>query len=75
MVLYAVCAGVAVGAGLLRIGYGVPLLWLLVPGYALVLAIMWISEEAFVSKPPGGDRARRGIEVARQGHRFRGPRR
>ncbi len=50
-VLYAVCAGVAAatGAGLFRIGYDIPLLWLLVPGYAAVLAIMWLSEQSFVS--------------------------
>ena len=51
LVLAAVCAGVAlsVGAGLLRIGYDIPLLYLLVPGYGLALAIMWFSDEAFVA--------------------------
>lgn len=51
LVLYAVCIGVAVavGVGLFRIAYAIPLLWLLVPGYGLVLAIMWFSEKAFVS--------------------------
>jgi hypothetical protein len=51
MVLYAVCVGVAlwVGMGLLRIGYGIPLLYLLVPGYLLVIAIMWFSPKEFVS--------------------------
>jgi len=51
MVLYAVCIGVAlwVGLGMLRIGYGIPLLYLLVPGYALVIAIMWFSEKEFVA--------------------------
>src|SRR5690606_25402072 len=39
----------AVGFGLLRIAYGIPLLWLLGPGYALVLAIMWLSDKGFVS--------------------------
>lgn len=50
-VLYAVCAGVAVatGVGLFRIGYGVPLLWLLVPGYLVVLAIIMVSDSTFVS--------------------------
>jgi Protein of unknown function (DUF1538). len=50
-VLYAVCVGVATagGVGLLRIGYGIPLLWLLVPGYLLVLCIIWLSKESFVS--------------------------
>lgn len=51
MVLIAVCVGVAlaVGFGLLRIGYGIPLLYLLAPGYALVVAIMWFSEKEFVA--------------------------
>ena len=51
VVLYAVCVGVAVavGLGMVRIGYGIPLLWFLVPGYGLVLVIMWFSGKAFVS--------------------------
>lgn len=51
LVVVAVCAGVAlaVGLGLFRIAYAIPLLWLLVPGYAIVLAIIWLSDKAFVS--------------------------
>ena len=51
MVLYAVCAGVAVwvGIGVLRINYAVPLLYLLVPGYALVIALLWFSSNEFVA--------------------------
>ena len=51
IVLYAVCVGVAisVGLGLLRIGYGIPILYLLVPGYLLVIAILWFSPKEFVS--------------------------
>lgn len=51
VVLAAICLGVAVavGIGLLRIAYGVPLLWLLVPGYALATALMWFSDKGFVS--------------------------
>lgn len=51
LVLFAVCTGVAmaVGIGMLRIGHAIPLLWLLVPSYGLVLAIMWSSDKAFVS--------------------------
>jgi len=50
-VLVAVCIGVAlsVGVGMFRIGYEIPLLYLLVPGYGLVLAIMWFSEKEFVA--------------------------
>lgn len=51
LVLVAICLGVAVavGIGLLRIVYGVPLFWLLVPGYALAIALMWFSDKGFVS--------------------------
>ena len=51
LVLAAICLGVAVavGIGLLRIVYGVPLLWLLVPGYALAIALMRFSDKGFVS--------------------------
>jgi hypothetical protein len=51
VVVYTVCIGVAlaVGVGLLRIAYGIPLMWLLGPGYALVMTIMWLSDKGFVS--------------------------
>jgi hypothetical protein len=51
MILYAICVGVAVavGSGFVRIGYGIPILYLVVPGYLLVLAIMWFSPKEFVS--------------------------
>jgi hypothetical protein len=51
LVLWAVCLGVAlaVGVGMFRIGHGIPLLYLLVPGYGLVLAIMWLSEKSFIA--------------------------
>jgi hypothetical protein len=39
----------AVGVGMFRIGHGIPLLYLLVPGYGLVLAIMWLSEKSFIA--------------------------
>jgi hypothetical protein len=50
-VLWTICLGVAlaVGLGMLRIGYGIPLLFLLVPGYGLVVAMMRWSEPRFVS--------------------------
>lgn len=50
LVLHAVCIGVAVwvGLGLLRIGYGIPILYLLLPGYLLVIVIMWLSDRDFV---------------------------
>lgn len=51
LVLYAICIGVAafVGLGLLRIGYAIPLLLLLVPGYMLVVAMMRFSDKTFVA--------------------------
>lgn len=51
MVLYAVCTGVAlwVGLGILRISHGLPLLYLLVPSYILVIGLMWVSDKDFVA--------------------------
>ena len=51
VVLWTVCLGVAVAValGMLRIGYGIPLLYLLVPGYGLVVAMMRWSERRFVA--------------------------
>jgi hypothetical protein len=51
LVLVAVCVGVAlaVGAGLIRIGYAIPVLYLLVPGYGMVLAMLWFAEKRFVA--------------------------
>jgi hypothetical protein len=51
LVVWTVCFGVAlaVGLGMLRIGYGISLLLLLVPGYVLVIAMMWWSERRFVA--------------------------
>jgi hypothetical protein len=50
-VLHAICLGVAlaVAVGLLRIAYDIPLLWLLLPGYVVVLATMWASDAGFVA--------------------------
>jgi hypothetical protein len=51
LVIYAVCLGVGliVGLGMLRIAYGIPLLYILIPGYAFVIVIIWFSEKEFVS--------------------------
>jgi len=51
LVLNTICVGVAisVAVGMLRIVYGIPLIYVVVPGYAIVLAIMWFSEKSFVS--------------------------
>lgn len=50
-VLYAVCigVGVSVGLGMLRIGYDIPLLSILIPGYSFLLVIIWFSDRDFLS--------------------------
>jgi hypothetical protein len=50
-VLHAICTGVAliVGLGMLRIVYDIPLLYILIPGYMLVLVIIWFSDKEFLS--------------------------
>jgi len=50
LVLLTICIGVAawVGLALLRIGFGIPILYLLVLGYLLVMAFMWLSDRDFV---------------------------
>lgn len=51
LVLWAICVGVAlwVGLGMFRIAYGIPLLYLLVPGYLLAIGLMWLSDRDFVA--------------------------
>jgi hypothetical protein len=51
MVLAAICAGVAfcVGLGVVRISLGIPLLWLVAPGYVLVIVLMWLSDSDFTA--------------------------
>lgn len=51
VVLYTICIGVAfwVGLGVLRLIYGFSLLYLIVPGYILVIGLMWISSKDYVS--------------------------
>ncbi len=51
LVLRTIAAGVAtwVAIGLLRIEYGIPLLWLIVPGYLAAIAMVVISEKNYIS--------------------------
>lgn len=51
MVLHAICAGVAiwVGLGVLRLIFGIPLLYLLMPGYILVIGLTWLSDRSFLA--------------------------
>jgi hypothetical protein len=50
-VLYAVCAGVSlfVGLGMVRVGYNIPLLYILLPGYLLVSILLWFSDKEFLA--------------------------
>lgn len=51
LVLYAVCFGVAVWVtfGMLRISYGIPLLYFLAPGYGIAIIMIWMGDKDFVS--------------------------
>lgn len=51
IVLFAICTGVSlfVGIGMLRIIYGIPLLYILLPGYILFLLTMWFSDKEFLA--------------------------
>lgn len=51
LVLITMCVGVgvAVALGMLRIAYDLPLVWILVPGYVLVIALIWLSDRGFVA--------------------------
>lgn len=49
-VIYTISAGVALSVllGMLRLVYGFPLWYIIVPGYLLVVALMWFSDETLV---------------------------
>lgn len=51
LIVFAISAGVAVwvAAGLLRIRYGIPLLYLIVPGYLLAIVLLWLSDRDFLA--------------------------
>ena len=50
LVIMTVCTGVALsmGLGMLRVSYAIPLLYLILPGYALVVALLWFSDQQFI---------------------------
>ncbi len=50
-VIFTVCIGVSaiVGLGMLRIIYNIPLLAILLPGYMLVLVLLWFSDSEFLA--------------------------
>ncbi|OGN97566.1 MAG: hypothetical protein A2Z77_05630 [Chloroflexi bacterium RBG_13_51_36] len=49
-VLYAICIGVAffVALGMARVVYSIPLLLILLPGYAFAIVILWFTQREFV---------------------------
>lgn len=51
MVLLTICLGVAiwVALGALRLVHGTPLLHLLIPGYGLVIGLMWLVDREFIA--------------------------
>jgi len=51
VVLYAICSGVAlfVGLGMAKIIFGIPLLYIVVPGYIVALVLLWFSDKEFLS--------------------------
>ena len=48
-VLYAICAGVAffVALGMARVVYSIPILYILIPGYALAILMLWFTKKEF----------------------------
>lgn len=51
LVLYVISTGVAlfVALGMARIVYGIPLLWIIIPGYLLAIAMLWFSEKSVIA--------------------------
>ncbi|MFC1910573.1 DUF1538 domain-containing protein [Chloroflexota bacterium] len=51
IVLYTICLGVAlfVGLGMAKIVYGISLLYIVVPGYAVILVLLWFSDKQYLS--------------------------
>jgi hypothetical protein len=51
LVIYAISSGVAlsVALGMARIVYGIPLLWIIIPGYLLAIGMLWFSDRSLVA--------------------------
>jgi hypothetical protein len=45
----AIGVGFGIAAGILKMAYGLPLIWMLIPPYTLVLLLTWISPHNFVN--------------------------
>jgi hypothetical protein len=51
LILYGISSAVAlfVALGMARIVYGIPLLWLIVPGYLLAIGMLWFSDKRVIA--------------------------
>ncbi|MBI2860019.1 MAG: DUF1538 domain-containing protein [Chloroflexi bacterium] len=51
LVLYTISLGVAmlVGLSVVKIIYGFPFLWIIIPGYVAAMALLWFSDRTFAS--------------------------
>lgn len=51
LVLYTISSSVAlfVALGMARIVYGIPLLWIIIPGYLLAIGMLWFSEKSVIA--------------------------
>ena len=45
----AIGVGLGIGAGVIKMAYNLPLIWLLAPGYLLVLVLTWRAPHSFVN--------------------------
>jgi len=50
-VLYTISSGVAlfIALGMVKIVFGIPLLWIIVPGYLLAIAMLWFSDKSVIA--------------------------
>jgi hypothetical protein len=51
IVLYAISSSVAlfVALGMARVVYGIPLLWIIMPGYLLAIGMLWLSDKRVIA--------------------------
>ena len=51
VVVYTISIGVAlfVALGMARIVYGIPLLWIIIPGYLVAIGMLWFSEKSIIA--------------------------
>jgi nitrogen regulatory protein PII len=51
IVLYTIAGGVAlfIALGMAKIIYGIPLLWIVIPGYLLAIGMLWFSDKSVIA--------------------------